>query len=67
MVSSFGGVPCLFANREDTIVQAIAHAHGGQATLESQPGHGTKVRVWLPARTLPQPGATSPGGSRADM
>ena len=34
-----------------SIVAAIAHAHGGQATLESRPGEGTKVRVWLPART----------------
>jgi signal transduction histidine kinase len=34
-----------------SIVQAIAHAHGGRATLESWPGHGTKVRVWLPVRT----------------
>jgi signal transduction histidine kinase len=33
-----------------SIVQAIAHAHGGQATLESWPGHGTRVRIWLPAR-----------------
>jgi two-component system, OmpR family, sensor kinase len=30
------------------IVQAIATAHGGQATLESWPGKGTRVRVWLP-------------------
>jgi len=30
------------------IVQAIAVAHGGQATLESWPGKGTLVRVWLP-------------------
>lgn len=36
-----------------SIVQAIAHAHGGRATLESWPGQGTKVRVWLPARTTP--------------
>lgn len=36
-----------------SIVQAIAHAHGGRATLESHPGHGTKVRVWLPARIIP--------------
>jgi signal transduction histidine kinase len=36
-----------------SIVQAIAHAHGGQATLESRPGEGTKVRVWLPARASP--------------
>ena len=34
------------------IVAAIAQAHGGQATLESAPGHGTRVRVWLPA-TVP--------------
>ncbi len=34
-----------------SIVQAIAAAHGGQATLESWPGHGTRVRIWLPVRT----------------
>jgi signal transduction histidine kinase len=33
-----------------SIVQAIARAHGGQATLESWPGQGTRVRIWLPAR-----------------
>ena len=32
-----------------SIVQAIASAHGGQATLESAPGRGTIVRVWLPS------------------
>jgi signal transduction histidine kinase len=37
-----------------SIVQAIARAHGGRATLESWPGRGTKVRVWLPARTAGQ-------------
>jgi two-component system, OmpR family, sensor kinase len=31
-----------------SIVQAIARAHGGQAMLESVPGRGTAVRVWLP-------------------
>jgi signal transduction histidine kinase len=31
------------------IVAAIAQAHGGQAALESVPGQGTRVRVWLPA------------------
>ena len=36
-----------------SIVQAIANAHGGRATLESQPGLGTKVRVWLPVRVVP--------------
>lgn len=34
-----------------SIVQAIAVAHGGQATLESWPGQGTRVRVWLPTVT----------------
>jgi signal transduction histidine kinase len=36
-----------------SIVQAIAAAHGGQATLESWPGRGTRVRIWLPTRALP--------------
>jgi signal transduction histidine kinase len=36
-----------------SIVQAIANAHGGRATLESMPGQGTKVRVWLPVRIVP--------------
>ena len=36
-----------------SIVQAIANAHGGRATLESRPGLGTKVRVWLPVRVVP--------------
>ncbi len=36
-----------------SIVQAIARAHGGQATLESWPDRGTRVRIWLPARAAP--------------
>jgi two-component system OmpR family sensor kinase len=36
-----------------SIVQAIAAAHGGQAVLESWPGRGTLVRIWLP--TAPSP------------
>jgi signal transduction histidine kinase len=32
-----------------SIVHAIARAHGGQAALESWPGRGTRVRIWLPA------------------
>ena len=39
------------------IVAAIAQAHGGQATLESAPGHGTRVRVWLPATAPAAPAA----------
>lgn len=34
-----------------SIVQAIATAHGGRATLESWKGHGTRIRIWLPARS----------------
>jgi two-component system OmpR family sensor kinase len=36
-----------------SIVQAIAVAHGGQATLESWPGRGTRVRIWLPSVAHP--------------
>jgi signal transduction histidine kinase len=32
-----------------SIVQAIARAHGGHATLESWPGRGTRIRIWLPS------------------
>jgi two-component system OmpR family sensor kinase len=34
-----------------SIVAAIAAAHGGQAVLESQPGSGTRVRIFLPAES----------------
>ena len=51
------------------IVAAIAQAHGGQATLESAPGHGTRVRVWLPATPpatqAPPRAAATPRPSRA--
>ena len=35
------------------IVEAIAAAHGGRATLVTAPGHGTTVRVELPAAATP--------------
>jgi signal transduction histidine kinase len=35
-----------------SIVDAIATAHGGSATLESAAGMGTRVRVWLPVRVV---------------
>jgi signal transduction histidine kinase len=38
-----------------SIVQAIATAHGGYATLESWQGHGTRVRIWLPTRSAAGP------------
>jgi len=37
-----------------SIVQAIATAHGGRATLESWQDYGTRVRIWLPARPAVQ-------------
>ena len=54
------------------IVAAIAQAHGGQATLESAPGRGTRVRVWLPAAPAaaprPAPAPRLPrGGHRAPV
>jgi signal transduction histidine kinase len=46
------------------IVQAIARAHGGDAALDSVPGRGTRVRIWLPARLTP-PAPADPGSSAA--
>jgi signal transduction histidine kinase len=43
-----------------SIVAAIAHAHGGQATLESRPGAGTRVRIWLPEPDLAERDLTGP-------
>ncbi len=40
-----------------SIVQAIARAHGGEAAIESVPGRGTRVRVWLPTRLAAPPPA----------
>ncbi len=45
-----------------SIVQAIAGAHGGQAVLESWPGRGTRVRVFLPTA----PDVTPPPPGRGD-
>jgi signal transduction histidine kinase len=39
-----------------SIVQAIAHAHGGHAVLESAPGHGTRVLVYLPSPAVSSSG-----------
>jgi signal transduction histidine kinase len=51
------------------IVAAIAQAHGGQATMESAPGHGTRVRVWIPgtppAAPAPPRAAATPRSSGA--
>lgn len=33
-----------------TVVSELAHAHGGDVRVESQPGHGTSVTVRIPSR-----------------
>ena len=38
-----------------SIVHAIAAAHGGSAWLDSAPGAGTSVRLWIPFRGLGPP------------
>ncbi|HEY9242797.1 MAG TPA: HAMP domain-containing sensor histidine kinase [Streptosporangiaceae bacterium] len=47
-----------------SIVQAIAAAHGGQAVLESWPGQGTRVRVFLPTAPAITPPPPGPGDAR---
>ena len=42
-----------------SIVQAIAAAHGGQARLQSAPGAGTTVQLWIPVRNPHQLSRTS--------
>ena len=33
-----------------TIVKQVIEGHGGRVSVESNPGHGTKFSIWLPAR-----------------
>jgi len=47
-----------------SIVQAIAAAHGGQAVLESWPGQGTRVRIFLPAGPEVTPQTPALGDAR---
>jgi signal transduction histidine kinase len=44
-----------------SIVKKIVDLHGGDIAIESAPGHGTRVRISLPAASAPQPlaGGTS--------
>lgn len=36
-----------------SVVQAIARAHGGDATIADNGGKGTSIEIWLPATTRP--------------
>ena len=47
-----------------SIVQAIAAAHGGQAVLESWPGQGTRVRIFLPTAPEVTPRPPAPADAR---
>jgi two-component system OmpR family sensor kinase len=47
-----------------SIVQAIAAAHGGQAVLESWPGQGTRVRIFLPTAAEVTPHLPGPADAR---
>ena len=47
-----------------SIVQAIAAAHGGQAVLDSWPGQGTRVRVFLPTGPEVTPQTPALGDAR---
>lgn len=42
-----------------TVAQSILEAHGGQITVESEPGAGTTVRLVLPCRRAPHQQITS--------
>ena len=37
------------------ICRNIAEAHGGDITLTSEPGRGTRARLWLPLEPTPEP------------
>jgi len=36
------------------IVEKLVHLHGGRIEIESTPGHGTRMHVWLAAATQPR-------------
>ena len=48
------------------IVQRIATNHGGELEVESTPGEGTVVRLWLDAAPEPQPDRVALPGQAAD-
>jgi signal transduction histidine kinase len=48
------------------IVYQFVEDHGGRVSVESEPGAGTRVSVYLPARAgAPEPAGARRGGARA--
>ncbi|MNX05574.1 Autoinducer 2 sensor kinase/phosphatase LuxQ [compost metagenome] len=41
------------------ISRELAQAMGGEITVESRPGHGTRFQVWLPLPAAPAPGMSA--------
>ena len=48
-----------------TIVRQVAEAHGGGVTIDSAPGDGTRVVVWLPASRFGPPDPVTADGIHA--
>lgn len=48
-----------------TLCRTIAEEHGGRITIESSPGDGTRVRVWLPLEHAEAPPLHAPGAARS--
>ena len=49
------------------IVKAIVDGHGGSVSLDSAPGQGTRVRVWLPDAPPGHPTRTDDPSAAADL
>ncbi|MEV6596682.1 response regulator [Actinoplanes sp. NPDC051346] len=49
------------------LTRRLVHAHGGRIELQSQPGHGAKFTVYLPAADTPTEAGEPPGDSRGGV
>jgi signal transduction histidine kinase len=47
-----------------TIVTRLVEAHGGRFAIDSAPGYGTTVRIWLPSHPAEQPAVSVPVAAR---
>jgi signal transduction histidine kinase len=48
------------------VVQHVALLHNGQVNVSSEPGHGTRIAIWLP-HSVPQPLPDPTSGSLSDV